>query len=650
MIMTLSLPQLGQPLSSDHLKFLQAFSKSCRRSIVEMTKNAQSGHPGGSLSCIDYLSLLYTFVIGQTGEKVVVSNGHISPAVYSVLAGMGYINKEEAVAGFRKIGAIYEGHVTRHVAGVEFGTGPLGIGVSAAAGMAWSEKRKGAERVYALVGDGESQEGQAYEMAHFAAQYKLDNFIVFMDYNQVQLSDSTASIMAIDFEATFTAAGWHVITVDAHDFSALWEALNEAHGVKGKPVLLLGHSVMGKGIDFMEKEGAAHKATWHGNAPKPGDADRVLASEALILTKEEVALVKTIHPLTRWKPKAPKFPKSLSAVMGRDDKPMDMGTPRVYGADESFDCRTAYGKALLDLAELNPEIVALTADLRASVMTKFVYEKFPERHVDVGIAEQHMVSCSGGMSLDGFIPFCSTFGAFMTSRAKDQARVNDINRTNVKMVATHCGLSVGEDGPTHQVIDDMGSMLGLLNTMVIEPADPNQTDLIIRYVAAHYGNFYVRMGRHKFPVLLKEDGSPYYGADYVYEYGKCDVIRAGNDVTVAASGAMVSEALKAIELLKKSRSEISVELVAVSSIKQFDETLMDSIEKTRRVVTVEDHNTRSGLGSQLARELMMRGMKVEAFTMMGVEAYQLSGKWNELYAAAGLSPEAIAGTLEEVLA
>lgn len=647
--MNLTIPQLGQSLSPNHVSFLRAFSKSCRRSIVEMTKNAQSGHPGGSLSCIDYLSLLYAFVIGQTGEKIVVSNGHISPAVYSVLAEMGYIDKEEAVAGFRKIGKIFEGHVTRHVAGVWFGTGPLGIGMSAAAGMAWAEKAEGgdsSQKVFALVGDGESQEGQVYETAHFAAKDGLDNFIVFMDYNEVQLSDSTKLIMPVDFAATFKAAGWHVIVVDAHDFEAMWKALGEAHGIKGKPVMLIGHSVMGKGIDFMEKEGLAHKATWHGNAPKPKDADRVLASEALTLTKEERALADSIHPLIRWKPEAPQFPENLSPLMGRGGKPIETGMPRVYGAEESIDCRTAYGKALLDLAELNPEIVALTADLRASVMTKFVYEKFPERHVDVGIAEQHMVSCSGGMSLVGLVPFCSTFGAFMTSRAKDQARVNDINRTNVKMVATHCGLSVGEDGPTHQAIDDMGSMLGLFNTMVIEPADPNQTDRIIRYAASHWGNFYVRMGRHKFPIILKEDGTPYYGADYNYKYGRCDVIRSGADVTVAASGAMVSEVLKAMEILKTKGSKISVEVVAVSSIKQFDETLMGSIQKTRRVVTIEDHNTRSGLGSQLARELTLREIKVEAFKMMGVEEYQLSGKWDELYTAAGLSPEAIAKAIE----
>ena len=234
----------------------------------------------------------------------------------------------------------------------------------------------------------------------------------------------------------------------------------------------------------------------------------------------------------------------------------------------------------------------------------------------------------------------------MSSRAKDQARVNDINRTNVKMVATHCGLSVGEDGPTHQAIDDMGSFLGFFNTQVMEPADANHCDRIIRYVAGHYGNVYVRMGRHKFNVLTRKDGTPFYGIDYVYEYGKCDVIREGADLTIAASGAMVTEALKVRDLLKES---ISIEVVAVSSIKQFDNTLITSIKKTGRVLTLEDHNPYSGLGSQLAHQLEQKGIAVEAFKSMGVTEYQLSGKWNELYEAAGLGVEAIVKTCRTML-
>src|SRR6185295_5037155 len=197
------------------------------------------------------------------------------------------------------------------------------------------------------------------------------------------------------------------------------------------------------------------------------------------------------------------------------------------------------------------------------------------------------------------VPFCSTFGAFMSSRAKDQARVNDINRTNVKMVATHCGLSVGEHGPTHQAIDDMGSFLGLFHTGVLEPADPNHCDRMVRFIAAHYGNFYVRMGRHKLPVLTKENGEVLFDAEYQYEYGKCELLRRGTDLTIAASGSMVSEALRAQEKLLQ--EGISVEIIIVSSPKKFDANLEISIRKTKKLITVEDHNPYSGFGGQIAQ-------------------------------------------------
>lgn len=628
----MQIPNINENLSEEQIRFLEAFAKSCRRSILEMTTNAASGHPGGSLSSIDYLSLLYTFIIGQTGEKIVISNGHISPAVYSVLAEMGYANKEEVIQNFRKIGSLFEGHVTRHVAGIWYGTGPLGAGSSAATGFALGEKlKKTNEKVFLTVGDGECQEGQVYEMINFASHYKLDNLITFIDYNKVQLTASLEEIMNLDLKKIFEAAGWHVIDADAHDFQNIWQCLNEAYEVKNKPIVILGNSIMGKGVPSMEQDGINHKSTWHGKTASKEQTEKDLG--LMKLSDEEIKLIEDFR--AQWHPSQPNFTKSLEKIN------INEGSPILYDSNTLTDCRTAYGKALLDLAKNNENILALAADLEGSVMTKFVNEVYPDRHIECGIAEQNMVSVSGGLSLNGFVPFCSTFGAFMSSRVKDQARVNDINQTNVKMVATHCGLSVGEDGPTHQAIDDMGSFLGFFNTMVIEPADPNQTDRIIRYVASHYGNFYVRMGRHKFPILTKEDSSPFFDLNYKYEYGKCDVIREGSNLTIAASGACIYEGFKAIEKLKETNPNLKIELISVSSIKQFDETLINSIKKTRKVITVEDHNTRSGLGGMLASYLTKNNIQVDKFESLGVEEYQLSGTAPELYKKAGIDADGI---------
>lgn len=630
----MNIPKIGEDLRTEQLEFLSVVAKSCRRTIIEMLKQSQSGHPGGSLSCIDYLTLLYSFILSQTGEEIVVSNGHISPGVYSILAEMGYIPKQDVIDTFRQVGSIYEGHVTRHVNGVFYGTGPLGIGVSVAAAYALAEKLKNSDKkVFGLMGDGEAQEGQVYEMTHFANKYKLDNLILFVDYNEVQLTASLEEIMPLDLPAIFKSAHWHVIEVDGHDYEAMWKALGEAYQTKDKPVVLIGKTIMGKGVESMEKDGKELKATWHGNAPKPEMADEALAK--LELSPVEMEKLAHIQEIVKWKPEKPVFPEDLSPVK------IDAGEPKLYASDEVTDCRSAYGNALLDLAERNKNVIALTADLRGSVKTEAVADELEKQHFETGIAEQNMVSLSGGLSLADFIPFCSTFGAFMTSRAKDQARVNDINRTNVKMVATHCGLSVGEDGPTHQAIDDMSSFLGMFHTMVIEPADPNQTDRIIRYIASHWGNFYVRMGRHKFPTITKEDGTPFYGTDYQYEYGKADVIREGKDLTIVASGALVTEALKAVNELKESNSDFSIELIAATSIKKFDQIVTDSIKKTGKVITCEDHNNIAGLSSQLARHLMKENICPEVYENIGVKEYQLSGKALELYEHAGISSNAI---------
>ncbi len=621
-----SFPKIGEPLTEEHINFLNVLSKSCRNAIVAMTTNSQSGHPGGSCSVIDYLSLLYAFVISQTGEDVVVSNGHVSPAVYSILAEMGYIDRAEVIQSFRKDGSVFEGHITRHVPGVHYGTGPLGIGVSAAAGLAHTEKLNGKNRrVFALVGDGECDEGQVYEMMHYVSKYKLNNYTLFVDYNQVQLTDSLEVVMPINLKAIFASANWNVIEVDGHDFAALWGAIASS-AQSDRPTVIIGKTIMGKGVSFMEPDGAVHKSTWHGIAPKPEQAEAEL-SGPLKITDEEKNLLDEFRTQVKWHPKNPGEYDidSLTPI-----SEINTGTPAVLEAGTKADCRSAYGKALLDLAKLNDNIIAMTADLGGSVKTSVMQKEFPGRVLEVGIAEQHMVSLAGGMSLAGKIPFASTFGAFMSSRAKDQARVNDINRTNVKMVSTHCGLSVGEDGPTHQAIDDMGSFLGMFNTQILEPADANQTDHIIRFIASHYGNFYVRMGRHKFEVVLKEDGTPFYDSDYQFEYGKADHLRQGDKVTVVAAGSMVSIAVTVADKLK------NIDLLAMSSLKQVDrDALAASLKKTGKLVTIEDHNPHSGWASQINKAVAELGLAVK-IRNLAVDAYQLSGTSMELYDAAGI--------------
>ena len=640
-IRPMDIPKIGFPLTEDHLKLLRAFSTSCRRSALSMVTNAKSGHPGGSLSVIDYLSLLYCFIISQTNERVVISNGHVSPAVYAILGELGVVDKEKAIANFRKPNDLFEGHVNRRLQGIHYSTGPLGVGASVASAFALGDKiHKLGAYTYMLMGDGECQEGMVYEMMNFASKYRLNNLIAFVDYNKIQLTASLEEIMPLNIKGHFEAAGWEVIEVNGHDFSEMWNAIGRAHESSTKPVLLLGHTVMGKGISFMEEVAKSGKADWHGVAPS--GEQHAQALEEITLSTEDEKLLREFVESFGGRIKTLEMPNLWAPVAG-----IDVGTPTDYAPEKMTDCRSAYGNALLDLAKRNPGVVALTADLAGSVKTDGVKKNIPERHIECGIAEQHMVSAAGGLSLSGFIPFCSTFGAFMSSRAKDQARVNDINETNVKMVATHCGLSVGEDGPTHQAIDDISSFMGFMNTSILEPVDPNQCDRIIRFAASVYGNFYVRMGRAKIPVILGEDGKPFFGGSYTFQLGRADVVRNGTDVTLVATGPMVERAVKVADQLKAEGK--SVEVIAVSSLKPFDEeTVLASVRKTGNVVTVEDHHADTGLGSIVLQTLARSGIGNRT-NVLGVRSYQLSGTSDELYEQAGLGLKDIEKAVREML-
>ena len=635
--MNVPIPSLDTDLNEAQVSFVQLLRRQCAVDILRMLKTSQSGHPGGSLSSLDLLATLYAYRVSQTDERVVVSNGHISPAVYAILAEMGVVDREEVIAGFRQYGSEFEGHVTRHIAGIAFGTGPLGVGVSAAAGMALAAKRQGSDAmVWALMGDGEAQEGQVHEMALFAAKENLSNYCLFVDYNRVQLSASLEETMPIDLEGLFSSWGWNVLTVDGHNPVAIWQAMRQAKK-SNLPTAIIAQTIMGQGVPGMQEDGEKLIPTWHGKAPKPEDIDGMVAQ--IELSSDEKKVLDDFRAGVGFTPLKTPFAEALSPI-----KNFDAGEPTVYAADVSTDCRTAYGKALADLGARNKSIFAFTADLGGSVMTKFIASEHPEQFAEAGICEQNMVSMAGGMSLSGAIPFASTFGAFLTSRAKDQARVNDINQTNVKLVATHCGLSVGEDGPTHQAIDDMGAMLGHLNTHILEPADPNHCDRMIRYIAAHWGNFYLRMGRAKLPILTREDGSVLFDADYKYHFGRCDILRSGSAATIVATGATVAEALAA-----RGQSGIDAEIVVASSIQAFDETFWTSVRKTKRIITVEDHNVRTGLGGQVAFALQQAGVSVEAFLPLGVTTYQLSGKPAELYKAAGIDSQGIIEALMKIV-
>ena len=259
-------------MNSNLKKELSITACKVRMGIIEGTHNAKSGHPGGSLSAADILTYLYFAEMNvdpqnpakPDRDRFVLSKGHIAPALYATLAHKGFFPEEE-LKSLRKIGSRLQGHPDmKKIPGVDMSSGSLGQGISAACGMAKAAKLTGADyRVYAVLGDGEIQEGQVWEAAMFASHYNLDNLCILVDNNGLQIDGSIEDVMSpYPIDEKFKAFGFHVINIDGHDFDQIESAYNEARTVKGKPTAIIAKTVKGKGVSFME-----NKASWHGTAP-----------------------------------------------------------------------------------------------------------------------------------------------------------------------------------------------------------------------------------------------------------------------------------------------------------------------------------------------------------------------------------------------
>ena len=303
--------------------------------------------------------------------------------------------------------------------------------------------------------------------------------------------------------------------------------------------------------------------------------------------------------------------------------------------------RDAYGATLAALGHEDERIVVLTADLAGSTKTGLFAKEHPKRFFNMGVAEADMMGVAAGLAMSGYRPFASTFAIFATGKAWEQVRqVIAYPNTPVRIVATHAGLTVGEDGASHQMLEDIANMRVLPNMTVIVPADAIEARAVTRFVAGYdEGPVYVRLARAKFPVILKED--------YAFELGKASTLAEGTDVSLFACGVMVSTALQARDKLAK--EGIFVEVVNVSTIKPLDkETLLASSKKTGAVVTAEEHQVSGGLGSAvcelLSEELPTRVVRVGVHDRFGQ-----SGSADALITHYGLDTSGLLAAIKQVL-
>ena len=305
------------------------------------------------------------------------------------------------------------------------------------------------------------------------------------------------------------------------------------------------------------------------------------------------------------------------------------------------DTRSGFGEGLAELGRTNPDVVALCADLTGSLKMDDFKKENPERFFQVGIAEANMMGMAAGMTIGGKIPFTGTFANFSTGRVYDQIRQSiAYSQKNVKIAASHAGLTLGEDGATHQILEDIGMMRMLPNMTVIVPADFNQTKQATIASAAHNGPVYLRFGRPVMPIFVKPD------AEFVI--GKADVLTEGTDVTIIACGHMVWKSIEALKSLTV--KGISVELINMHTIKPLDvDAILKSVGKTRCVVTAEEHMRNGGLGDAVAQVLAQHNPLPQEFVAVN-DKFGESGTPMELMTKYGIDTADVIAAVEKVLA
>jgi len=585
------------------------------------TSEAGSGHPTTCLSSADIVSALFFKVMRYNvrepsdphNDRFLLSKGHAAPLLYAAWSEAGAFPIERLFT-LRRFDSDLEGHPTTRFKWVDVATGSLGQGLSVGLGIAFSGKYldKLDYRVYVLLGDGESTEGAVWEAAALAAYYRLDNLVGIIDANALGQSQKTMYGHDIEsYRRRFDAFGWHAICIDGHNVREILAAFEEAEGVKGKPVAIIAKTVKGKGVSFLEgREG------WHGRPLRKGEElERALEE----LRKRDCGDLK-------------------SEINSPSTSPNSQ--PTTYKLGEEVATRQAYGAALARLGDVNPLVVCLDGDVKNSTFAETFMKAHPERYFEGFIAEQNMVGVAMGLSARGKIPFVSTFGAFL-SRAYDQIRMSAISGANIKYVGSHCGVSIGEDGPSQMGLEDLAMFRAIPQSVILYPSDAVSTGRLVFKAAGHRGIAYIRTTRPKTPVIYQNDED--------FRIGGCKVLRQSREdrLTVVAAGITLHEALKAYETLKG--ESIFIRVIDAYCVKPLDEeTVMEAASKTNNIlVTVEDHYYDGGLGDAVLSAVAAAGVRTHK---MGIREIPRSGRPEELMNAYGISAELIVRKVKELAA
>ena len=606
---------------------LEDLAKLVRYYILRSTTKAGSGHPTSSLSATDLMVALFFHKLRvdlknpdrPNNDRVIFSKGHASPLLYALYAAAGVVS-ERQLDKLRKLGSPLEGHPVPRFKYAEVASGSLGQGLSVGFGMALNAKYldKLPYKTYVLLGDAEMAEGSVWEAIQLAAYYKLDNLVGIIDVNRLGQSQETMyghDVAA--YKKRLTSFGWEVRTVAGHNLKQILKVFDSIDKVKNKPTMIVAKTIKGRGVSFLEdKEG------WHGKALKEEDYKRALKELGEIDKK-------IVGAIQKPKDRLPKVQSSTGKI-----------GPAVYDKNEAVATRKAYGNALRRLGATYPNIVSLDGDCKNSTYAEIFKDTFPKRFFEMFIAEQNMVGAALGLSKRGKIPFVSTFAAFLT-RAYDQIRMASYSKPNIKIVGSHAGVSIGEDGPSQMGLEDLAMFNSIAGSTVLYPADAVSTEKLVEQAVKNKGLCYIRTARPPTPIIYSPEEKFPIGGSKVLKKGKADV------ATVVAAGVTLCEALIAAEELSK--KGLAIRVIDAYSIKPIDgETLKKAAAETNNIViTVEDHRPEGGLGDAVLNVLADLPVKVYK---LAVTKIPISGKPQQLFDFEGISARAIAEKVLEVTA
>ncbi len=592
-----------------------------RANALTAVKRAGSGHLGSSFSAMDIVAFLFEeeLTTAQIGfdhpdrDIYFSSKGHDVPGLYAMLYSLGVLPAERLMR-LRRLGGL-DGHPDVGVPGIEANSGSLGMGISKGRGLAWAKRFLGlGGRVVVMVGDGELQEGQNWEALQAGAHEEVGNLIVIVDRNELQSDKRTEEILALrDLEEKGRRFGWYVDACDGHDPTQLREVFEDFHSDAERPKLLVARTLKGKGVSFMEHPAALAegRGTYRWHAGAPDDETFARAFEELTGRIAERFESNGLGELT------------LEAVPPLEDEPATSlegepasgaGTPQPKLKESAEYVAEAYGQALLDLADAHPELIVLDADLASDCRVRAFELRYPERFVEVGIAEQDMVSMAAGLARQGLLPVVNSFASFLASRANEQIYNAASEGDRIVYALHYAGLIPAGPGKSHQSLRDVSLLAALPNVTIVQPANSEETRALVEWaVDGTADSVAIRLAIGPSPRRIElPDG-------YRVEPGRGTELIQGADAVVLAYGpVMLNEALTASEVLRARGMRVSV--VDMPWLNLFDAGwLEEAVAPFEHVFVVEDHSPVGALGDALRRELQ------RPVTVFGVEGWPACG-------------------------